>query len=121
MEKIKEEKADVSTTNNEEPAEPTESVPVVVPIAPEEAPGIIPQIQPVEEKRDISWTPRTSLGRQVFEGKIKSIDEILFSGKKIIEPGIVDQLVPNLQSELILIGGRPGKGGGAQRVPNRIT
>jgi small subunit ribosomal protein S5 len=29
--------------------------------------------------------------------------------------------LPNLKSEVILIGGRTGKGGGAQRIPVRIT
>ncbi len=107
--------------NNEGP-EAVEKVPVVVPITPEEAPGIIPQIvESQEERKGITWTPKTSLGRQVFEGKIANIDEILFSGKKVIESEIVDYLVPNLQSELILIGGRAGKGGGAKRIPIRIT
>lgn len=107
--------------NNDEPVA-IENVPVVVPITPEEAPQVVPQIiKRPEEERRVGWTPKTSLGRQVFEGKITNIDEILFTGKKIIEPGIVDHLVPNLQSELILIGGRSGKGGGIQRIPIRIT
>lgn len=105
--------------NNEEP-EVLEKVPVVVPITPEEVPQVIAEI-PTEEKKEIAWTPKTSLGKQVTEGKIKSIDEILFAGKKIIEPEIVDHLVPNLQSELVLIGGRSGKGGGIKRIPIRIT
>lgn len=112
------------TNNNEESAETIEKVPVVVPITPEETPEVIPQIverTPEEEKKEITWKPRTSLGKQVFEGKITNIDEIILSGKKIIEPEIVDYLVPNLQSELILIGGRAGKGGGIQRIPIRIT
>ncbi len=114
MEKTKENEK----VNNDET--PEAKLPVVVPITPKEVREIIPTV-PVEEKRGIAWSPKTSLGRQVFEGKIKSIDEILLAGKRIIEPGIVDQLVPNLQSELILIGGRPGKGGGAQRIPIRMT
>ncbi|MEM5810503.1 MAG: 30S ribosomal protein S5 [Candidatus Aenigmatarchaeota archaeon] len=103
--------------NNEEP-EAIETLPVV-PITPEEAPEVIPEIS--VEKKEKPWIPKTSLGRQVLEGKITNIEEILFSDKKIIEPEIVDHLVPNLQSELILIGGRPGKGGGIQRIPIRIT
>jgi len=71
-----------------------------------------------EEK---AWTPKTQLGRDVLAGKIKSIDEILESGKRILEPEIVDYLLPGLKEELILIGGRTGKGGGAQRIPIRIT
>jgi small subunit ribosomal protein S5 len=71
-----------------------------------------------EEK---AWTPKTQLGRDFLAGKIKSIDEILESGKRILEPEIVDYLLPGLKEELILIGGRTGKGGGAQRIPIRIT
>lgn len=67
------------------------------------------------------WVPKTKLGREVFEGKITDIDEILKSGQKIIEPEIVDKLVPDIKNELILIGGRAGKGGGIQRIPVKIT
>lgn len=87
---------------------------------PEEIPEVKEEVPALPEKEKL-WAPKTSLGKQVLEGKIKSIDEILLAGKKIIEPGIVDHLVPNLQSELVLIGGRTGKGGGIQRIPVRIT
>jgi len=119
MEKGKEEKMNNIAPNNEEPVEAVEKVPIV-PITPEEVPKVIGQI-PVEERGGIAWTPKTNLGKQVFEGKITNIDEILFSGKKIIEHEIVDHLVSNLQSELVLIGGRAGKGGGIKRIPIRIT
>ena len=76
--------------------------------------GIVPR----EEK---TWIPKTQLGRDVLTGKIKSIDEILECGKRILESEIVDHLLPGLKEELILIGGRTGKGGGAQRIPIRIT
>jgi small subunit ribosomal protein S5 len=56
-----------------------------------------------------------------MEGRITSIDEILDSGKKILECEIVDVLAPELKNDLILIGGRSGKGGGAQRIPIKIT
>lgn len=83
-----------------------------VPIEEEAAPV------PIEIK---GWVPKTGLGKMVFEGKIKSIDEILEEGLRILEPQIVDILLPNLKSEIILIGGRTGKGGGVQRIPIRIT
>jgi small subunit ribosomal protein S5 len=81
-----------------------------------EVPEIQPEVKPTEE-----WIPKTSLGKEVLEGKIKSIEEIFESGRRILEPEIVDKLVPNLKSELILIGGRSGKGGGIERIPIRIT
>jgi len=67
------------------------------------------------------WQPKTSLGKKVFNGEITDIEEILKSGKKISESEIVDRLVPNLKNELILIGGRAGKGGGIERIPVKIT
>jgi small subunit ribosomal protein S5 len=95
-----------------------EKVPVVaeeIPVTPEEIPEI--KVETALEK----WVPRTGIGREVFEGKITDIDEVLKSGKRIIEPEIIDKLVPNLKNELILIGGRTGKGGGIERIPVRIT
>jgi small subunit ribosomal protein S5 len=67
------------------------------------------------------WKPKTKLGREVLEGKVKDIREIFKEGKKIMEPEIVDLLLPNLDHELILIGGSPGKGGGIRRTPARRT
>ncbi|HDI73688.1 MAG TPA: 30S ribosomal protein S5 [Candidatus Korarchaeota archaeon] len=48
-----------------------------------------------------TWVPRTSVGRLVAEGRIKSIDEILKRGIPIQEPEIVDMLVPGLKEEII--------------------
>lgn len=67
------------------------------------------------------WTPKTELGKEVMEGRITSLDEIFASGRKIKEAGIVEKLVPSLQSEIIFIGGSPGKGGGDQHTPTRRT
>ena len=73
------------------------------------------------EENTINWVPKTELGRQIMDGKIKSIDEIFKQGIKIKEPEIVDKLLPNLETEIILIGGSPGKGGGIKRTPTRKT
>lgn len=79
----------------------------------------------IEEERDIieskePWVPKTKIGKEVLEGKIKSIDEIFEKGEKIKEPEIVDKLL-NLKTEIIWIGGSPGKGGGIKRTPTRRT
>jgi small subunit ribosomal protein S5 len=74
----------------------------------------------VEEEIE-AWIPKTSLGKSVIQGKVTDINKILESGVKIKEHQIVDRLVPNIESELVLIGGRPGKGGGIQRTPIRIS
>jgi len=68
-----------------------------------------------------TWIPKTSLGKAVMEGKVTDINKILGEGIRIREAQIVDVLVPNIESELILIGGRPGKGGGIERTPLRIS
>jgi small subunit ribosomal protein S5 len=47
------------------------------------------------------WQPKTEIGRAVKEGKITNIVEILRAGRPILEPEIVDALVPNLQQELL--------------------
>jgi small subunit ribosomal protein S5 len=67
------------------------------------------------------WKPRTELGKAVLNGEITSIDEIFSKGLKIREPEIVDMLLPDLKTELIYIGGTPGKGGGIKRTPTRRT
>ena len=68
-----------------------------------------------EEEIDVSkWEPITKLGREVKDGKIKNIDEILDNEKKILESEIVDSLI-NVKSELINIGQSKGKFGGGKR------
>ncbi|MFH1585428.1 MAG: 30S ribosomal protein S5 [archaeon] len=67
-----------------------------------------------------AWDPKTKLGQEVKDGKIKNIDEILNSGRKILESEIVDSLL-NLKSELISIGQSKGKFGGGKRRAWRQT
>ncbi len=67
------------------------------------------------------WKPKTILGKKVLSGEINSIDKIFEEGWKIAEPEIVDILIPNLESDIILIGGTTGKGGGIRRIPFRRT
>lgn len=67
-----------------------------------------------------SWQPKTELGKKVKAGEIKDIDEILGSGKIILETEIVDALLKT-ESELLLIGQAKGKFGGGQRRVFRQT
>lgn len=90
-------------------AAPVAAVPAEVPIVP---------VQPVAPS---AWMPKTRLGRDVSSGKIKSIEELFENGIKITEPGIVDALLPGLESDIILIGGSTGKGGGIRRTPSKRT
>jgi small subunit ribosomal protein S5 len=61
-----------------------------------------------------SWIPKTKLGKEVKEKKIKNIDEILDVKRKILEDQIVDSLI-NVQSDLLFIGQSKGKFGGGKR------
>ena len=63
-----------------------------------------------EEKEKLSsWVPKTELGREVKNGKIKNIDEIFATGRKILEPEIVDLLLPDLKNDMLFIGQAIGK------------
>ncbi|HLC59374.1 MAG TPA: 30S ribosomal protein S5 [archaeon] len=89
---------------------------------PVETPKQLEEI-PTERRPDAigNWIPKTLLGKAVMEGRIKDLTEILKSGKRIREAEIVDSLMPGLKNEIILIGGRTGKGGGIERIPIRTT
>ncbi|HDD70557.1 MAG TPA: 30S ribosomal protein S5 [Candidatus Woesearchaeota archaeon] len=86
---------------------------VLTEIPSEEAP-----LEPVKKNVEIEgWKPKTGVGKKVKDGLINDIDDILDAGLPILEPEIVDSLVPDLQNELLLIGQSKGKfGGGARRI-----
>ncbi|MEM5871540.1 MAG: 30S ribosomal protein S5 [Candidatus Aenigmatarchaeota archaeon] len=117
---VKEEVTKVEETEEmaEEIEEGTEEIPVV---SEEIIKKEMEEVAKIAEKRLAEWIPKTRLGREVVEGKYKSLIEILAKGEIILEPQIVDYLVPNLKEEMIYIGGTPGKGGGIRRTPTRIT
>lgn len=96
---------EVATTSEDEKTEET----------PTERPG---RGKMLAKTFDIAgWTPRTELGRKVKSGEIKDIDTIIDAGIPILEPEIVDVLLPNLENDLLAIGQSKGKfGGGKRRV-----
>ena len=61
-----------------------------------------------------SWEPKTKLGKDVNDGKVKNLDEVLDNNLKILEPEIVDRLI-NVKSDLLFIGQSKGKFGGGKR------
>ncbi|MFH1608133.1 MAG: 30S ribosomal protein S5 [archaeon] len=75
---------------------------------------------PTTEEIVAAWEPKTKLGREVKDGKVKNIDEILDNNRKILEPEIVDSLL-KVESDLILIGQAKGKFGGGKRRAWRQT
>jgi small subunit ribosomal protein S5 len=93
-------------------------------IVEEKAEVIKEKEQPLElvQKEQIisAWEPKTKLGRDVKDGKITNIDEVLDKNLKILEEQIVDSLIP-LKSDLISIGQAKGKFGGGKRRAWRQT
>jgi small subunit ribosomal protein S5 len=85
---------------------------------------VVPEkkIEEKEPKRNefLSWIPKTKLGKEVKEGKIKNIDEILDNNIKILEDKIVDTLI-TLKSDLSSVGQSKGKFGGGKRRAWRQT
>jgi small subunit ribosomal protein S5 len=67
------------------------------------------------------WTPKTELGLKVKIGEINDINDVLSSGRRILEPEITDVLLPNMDIELLAIGQSKGKFGGGQRRVFRQT
>jgi len=61
------------------------------------------------------WKPRTELGRKVKKGDITDIQTVLNMGKRILEVEVIDSLIKNLDSEMIMMGQAKGKFGGGQR------
>jgi len=66
------------------------------------------------QEKIAGWKPKTRLGKEIKEGKIKNIDEILDKRLKILEPEIVDSLL-SLENDILLIGQSKGKFGGGKR------
>ena len=62
-----------------------------------------------------AWKPKTSLGKNVKNGEINKIDDILDKRIKILEPEIVDALLPNITTDLLMVGQSKGKFGGGQK------
>jgi len=67
-----------------------------------------------------NWVPKTKLGIDVKNGKIKKMDEILDNNQKILEDEVVDLLLP-IKTDLIAIGHAKGKFGGGKRRAWRQT
>lgn len=78
----------------------------------EETPGGVRKVKEFDKEQ---WQPKTGLGMKVKSGEIKDMEEIFNSGLKILESEIIDALIPNLESDLLMIGQSKGKFGGGKR------
>lgn len=61
------------------------------------------------------WTPKTEIGKKVKTGEITDFGEILENGWLVKEQEIADVLLPDVETDLLLIGQAKGKFGGGQR------
>lgn len=82
---------------------------------------VMRQIVKDRMERSREWTPKTELGKKVLSGEFKTIEDVLRTGQIILEPEIVDYLVPEIKNEIVYIGGSPGKGGGIRRTATKRT
>ena len=56
------------------------------------------------QQREAGWTPKTKLGKMVQSGQVLSLDEVFTQGLRVMEPEIVDVLLPDLKQEVLGIG-----------------
>ncbi len=77
--------------------------------------------KPLTNENLDSWVPRTTHGKKDKSGEIDNNAIILENGYKILEPEIIDKLVPDLKYEFLLIGQSKGKfGGGKKRIFRQV-
>lgn len=67
------------------------------------------------------WKPKTKLGKMVKNGEITNIHDALNHRLALREPEITEKLLPNMEDDVILVGGTPGKGGGKRRIVSKRT
>jgi small subunit ribosomal protein S5 len=58
------------------------------------------KIKPIDIE---AWTPKTMLGKMVKAGEISTLEQIFESGRKILEPEIVDVLLKDIEVETLLL------------------
>ena len=63
-----------------------------------------PNRRPRREPEEEVWVPKTILGQKVASGEISSLEEIIESGLRIQEAGIIKKLLPDLKSEVVDVG-----------------
>jgi small subunit ribosomal protein S5 len=52
----------------------------------------------------VGWVPKTKLGKMVQSGQALSLDDVFTQGLRVMEPEIVDVLLPGLKQEVLGIG-----------------
>jgi small subunit ribosomal protein S5 len=108
--KAKEEKFEAETEIDEEKLEVEKDIIT-------EIPEVEKEVKP-EVKIDVAaWKPKTALGAKVKKGEITDVDQVFEQGLAILEDEITDVLMPEIQTELLMVGQSKGKfGGGSRRI-----
>lgn len=68
-----------------------------------------------------AWQPKTTIGKMVKAGEIQSVEQIFEIGKPIIEPELVDVLLPNMESETLHVGSTQRVTDSGKRMQFRIV
>lgn len=55
-------------------------------------------------QQEAGWVPKTKLGKMVQSGQVLSLDDVFTQGLRVMEPEIVDVLLPDLKQEVLGIG-----------------
>jgi len=50
-----------------------------------------------------AWTPKTEMGKQVKNKEITTLEEVFNRGKPILEPEIIDALLPELEADTLSV------------------
>jgi len=58
----------------------------------------------MERVEGLTWVPKTNLGKKILAGEITSMEQVYEKNLAILEPEIVDRLVPNIQETVLRIG-----------------
>ncbi len=59
------------------------------------------RMQEARDKHLQSWVPKTSVGKMIQDGEITTMDEFFSRGLKLMEPEIVDILLPNMTDKMV--------------------
>ncbi len=57
--------------------------------------------QMARDRDTASWIPKTSVGRMVQKGELTSLEELFEKGYALMEPEIVDVLLPNIEEKVV--------------------
>ena len=53
---------------------------------------------------EVGWVPKTKIGKLVQEGKLTSLEDIFTQSQRIMEPEIIDVLLPEIKQKVLGIG-----------------